>query len=118
VLVAVVVVVAGARALTPAALCEPGLRGDIFERAVTPVPVEMIRRLLPFGKAFERGAVDEEDVGPSVRVVVEHGGAAAGRLEQVLVRLLPAEYRRHRQTGFARDVLEREPERLRSLTFR
>ena len=43
---------------------------------------------LAFGKAFEPGAVDEEDVEPVVVIVVEEGDAAAGGFEEVSVLVL------------------------------
>jgi hypothetical protein len=69
VLVSIVVVVARARALSPATGYHASARGDILERAVPLVPIEMIRRLL--SETIQRGAVHEKDVEPAVPVVVE-----------------------------------------------
>ena len=78
----VVVVVAGARALSPSAQCQAGAAGDVFERAVALVAIEMAGRLLAFRKSLQGRAVDDEGVEPAVVVVVERGDAGAGGLEQ------------------------------------
>src|SRR5258705_280397 len=85
----VIVVVPDTRRLTPPARRESGARRHILERAVPLVAVQVIGRLLPFGKSLESGAVDEEDVDPAVRVVVDGRCAAAGCFDQVLVGALP-----------------------------
>src|SRR5262249_41955068 len=82
------------------------------ERAVAPVAVEVVGRLLPLRKALEGRTVDQEDVRPAVVVEVDEGGAAAGGLEQVLVRLAAAEDRDGLEAGLLRDVREREVEGL------
>src|SRR5262249_38406346 len=82
------------------------------ERAVAPVAVEVVGRPLPLRKALEGSAVDQEDVRPAVVVEVDEGGAAAGGLEQVLVRLAAAEDRDGLEAGLLRDVREREVEGL------
>ena len=92
VVVSVVVVVAGAGPLSPSRVHEARLRRHVLERSVAPVAIEMARRLLPFREAFERRAVDDEDVEPVVAVVIEDGDAAAGGLEEIAIGLLTAEY--------------------------
>ena len=71
IVVAVVVVVADADALSPAGVDESGFGGDVGEGAVAIVFEEMVGGLLSGGKAFEARAVDEEDVQPAVVVVVD-----------------------------------------------
>ena len=74
----------------------------------------MAGRRLPGRKALEHRAVDDEDVEPAVAVEVEHGDAAAGRLEQVLVGLGAAVDGDRRQPGRLCAVFgEREAERAR-----
>ena len=51
--------------------------GDVLERAVAAVAVEVVRRLLALREALEGRAVHQEDVEPAVAVVVEEGRAAA-----------------------------------------
>src|SRR5882672_4888461 len=108
VLVSIVVVITSTHALSPAARYQASARGDILERAVAPVSIEMIRRLLSLWKVIQRGAVHEKDVEPAVPVVVEGRDAGAGRLEQVLVRALRAVNRARSQARLLRDVGERE----------
>src|SRR5262245_29653398 len=83
IVVAVVVVVAGARALSPPAERDSRLRGDVFERAVAAVAIEVAGRRLAWREPFERRPVDEEQIDVAVVVVVEHRDAAAGGLQQV-----------------------------------
>ena len=91
----VVVVVADADALAPAGCGEAGFRGDVGEGAVVIVAVEVVGGRLPGGKSFELGAIDQEDVGPSVVVVVEDGDAGAGGFDDVLLCVR----RRRRRSG-------------------
>ena len=108
VLVSIVVVVASARALSPTAGYQPSARRDVLERAVAPVSIEMIRRLLALWKTLQRGAVHEKDVEPAIPVVVEGRHARAGRLEQIRVCALRAVNRPCSQAGLGCDVGERE----------
>jgi hypothetical protein len=98
--VPVVVVVARARALSPAALGEARLLRDVLERPIALVAVEVVRGLLARREPFERRPVNEKDVEPPVSVVVEEGDAAPRRLEQVLVRLSASEHGHRVETGF------------------
>jgi len=68
-------------------------------------------RLLSLGEAVEGRAVDQEDVEPSVAVVVDPRDAGARRLEQVLVLLAAAEDRNGLQARFGAHLLEREAQR-------
>ena len=97
---AVVVVVAHAAGLAPAAAGEAGLECDVGKRAVAIVFEEMANRLLAFGKAFEAPAVDEENVDPVVVVVVEEGRAAACGFKQIFVAMLAAEDGLDVEAGF------------------
>src|SRR4029450_8139255 len=90
IIAAVVVVIRGARALSPAGLSNPGARGHIFKRSVAPLSIEMAHRSFGGRKTFERCAVDEEYVQPSVTIDIEYGDAAASRLEQIAVRACAA----------------------------
>ena len=89
---AVVVVIAHADALAPPGGGESGFDGDIREGAVMIVAVEMTGGGFALGSAFESGAIDEEDVGPAVVVVVEDGDASAGGFEDVFFGVDAAEY--------------------------
>src|SRR6185295_17886015 len=48
--------------------------------------------------------VDEKDVRPPIAVVIDDGGAAAGRLEDVLLRAIAADDRARGETGGSGDV--------------
>jgi hypothetical protein len=106
ILEAVVIVIADADALAPAAVREAGFLGDIGKRAVVIVAVEMIGGsvLYVYGRAFELCTVDDEDVGPTVVVVIEDGDAGAGGFDDVLLCVAAAEDVRHRDARFFGDV--------------
>src|SRR4051812_49884505 len=87
IVVSVVVVVGAAGRLPPAGLHDAGPRGDVLERAVPAIAIEMTGRSLTSSEPFEHRAVDNEEVEPAVAVDVENGDATAGRFEEVLVRL-------------------------------
>ena len=104
----VVVVIAGARALSPSAECQASAAGDVLERAVALVAVEMTGRLLALRKTFERRAVGDEGVEPPVVVVVERSDAGARGLEQEAVGANTAVDGRGRETRACRDLREGE----------
>src|SRR6202008_4338151 len=85
VIVAIVVVVADAAALTPSAACEACFCGYVSECAVTIVFEEVAGGFLSFGEAFETPAVDEEDVELAILIVVVESDAAAGGFKQIFV---------------------------------
>src|SRR5262249_6336783 len=79
----VVVVVAGADALSPAAAADASLFRHVGERAVAVVAIQMARWLRVGGGGAEARAVYQKDVGPPVIVEVENRGAAARCLDDV-----------------------------------
>jgi hypothetical protein len=86
----VVVVVPDACTLAPACRDEPCLGSDIGEGTVVIFMEEVVSGFVLFGLglcAWQVSAVDEEDVGPAVAVVVENGDAGAGGLDNVMLRL-------------------------------
>ncbi len=108
---AVVVVVADAAALPPAAVCKAGFGGDVGEGAVAVVFEEVRDWFLALGKAFDAGAVDEEDVDPVVVVVVEESYTTACGFEEVSVLVFTAEDGFGIKAGLASDVDEADAER-------
>jgi len=58
------------------------------------------------GKTFQSCAVHQKNVGPAVVIVVENGGAGAGGLDDVLLRVLAAEDDGRGQAGFLGNVGE------------
>ncbi len=103
---AIVIVVADADALSPAARGQARFRGDIGERAIVIVVVEMIRRAVAGFRRFQGCTVDDEDVRPAIIVVIEDGDACSGCLDDVLLAVETAEDLRHREPGLPRDVNE------------
>src|SRR5262245_49891914 len=84
---AVVIVIGGGCAHAEAFAAKPGGFGDIFEDALTPIPVQAIPpRRVRLRKARLSGAVGEEDVDPSVAVIVEGRDPARHGLDLVLLR--------------------------------
>jgi hypothetical protein len=102
----VIVVVTDADALAPAGMGQAGFFSDIGKRAVVVVVVEMIGRSLLYGGVFEFRAVDDEDVGPAVVVVVEDRDAGAGGFDDVFFGGDTAEGVGHGEAGLFRDVRE------------
>ena len=106
---AVVVVVADADALAPAGVQQAGFLGDVGERAVVIVVVEMVRWRASFcarDGVIELRAVDDENVGPAVVVVVEDGDAGAGGFDDVFFGGDAAKGVGHCEAGFFGDVGE------------
>ncbi len=106
IVVAIVVVVANAGPLPPAASHQVGLFGDIGKRAVPIVLVEMIRRLLPLWKAFQSCSIDKKYVRPAIVVVIEDCNPAAGSFDDVFFVELRAGHVSRRQPCFCGDILE------------
>ena len=91
ILIAVVVVVADANALSPTGGGEPSFHGHIGEGAVVIIVVEVIGGSACRRKAFERRAVHDENVGPAVVVVIKDGYAGAGSFDDVFLGVDSAE---------------------------
>jgi len=104
--VAVVVVVAGADALSPAAAGDACLVGDVGKRAVAFVSIQVADRCIVARRSLQTRTVDEKDVWPPVVVVVDDGDAAARRFEDVLLGAFPADHRARGKTGCGRHVTE------------
>ena len=115
---AIVVVVARADALSPAGGAQAGFVGHVGEGAVVIVVKEMIGGSRRSGLRTERGAVHDEDVGPTIVVVVEDGDAAAGGLDDVLLGVLVTGNDFELQAGFFGEVLEISYGRLRGRRLR
>ena len=104
--ISVVVVIAHARALSPTRVREAGFGGDVCERAVVIIVVEMRGRRLIWREPGDGRAVGQKNVRPAVVVVIENHGAVAGRLDdEFLVRVSAVDVER-RHARARRDVLE------------
>ena len=100
----VIVIVANANALSPAAVGEICLLCDVGKSAVTAIPIEVIGRLVTFGETFQDGSIDLENVQKAIVVVVKKRNSTTGRLEQILVGLLATKHRHGIQPCLAGDI--------------
>ncbi len=104
ILEAVVVVVSDANALRPSDVDQAGLDGDVSERAVAVVLVEAVGGV---GRSvLEAPATQDEDVHPSVVVVVEEGAAGRHGLDDVGEAVRLAAYGRLSETSGVCNVNE------------
>jgi len=88
---AVVVVVADTHALSPAGVQKAGFLGDVGKGTVVIVVVEVTSLFVGTGKRIESGAVDDENVGPAVIVVIKNGDTGAGSFDDVFFSVFAAE---------------------------
>ena len=95
----VVVIITHAHALAPACGGQARLRSYVAEGSIVVVAVKMVAGALSGGKPFEGCSVHEEDVWPSVVVVIEDGDAGSGGLNDVFLGLHAAEDIRTHQAG-------------------
>src|ERR1700733_13471278 len=107
---AVIVVVADAAGLSPAASCQPSPRGDVRESSVPIVLEEMTAGIFTSRKILQTPAVYQEDIEPAVLVVVVKCHPAAGRFEEVFVLHLAAVDSFRVKTGFGRHINETDPQ--------
>ena len=70
------------------------------------VAIKAIGRSLAFGKALELCAIHQENVGPTVVVIVEDGNAVAGSLDDVFLGVDPAKDVLRREAGFLSDSVK------------
>ena len=70
------------------------------------VSVKTVRRPLALGKALEFCAVHQEDVGPTVIVIIEDGNSVSGGLDNVFLGIETAENVLRSETGLISDVRE------------
>ena len=104
--VAVVVVVGRADALAPSRARHAGLLRDVLELQPPEVAIEVAGRFRARPVAIQSRPVREEEIHPSVAVVVQRGHSAARRLEDVLLRALAAGDVRRGEAGLGRHVAE------------
>ncbi len=83
----VAVVVGGAGRLAPAGVREPGVDRHVLELETAEIAIEMSGGGAAGAFAVERGTVCDVDIGKAVVVGVEDRDAAAGGLEDVLLRI-------------------------------
>src|SRR5882762_7546185 len=103
---AVVVVIADAHPLAPAGVCQPGLFGDIGESAVVIVVVEVARRRSGSWQGFQFRAVHDENIRPTIVVVIKNGYAGARGFNDVFFCRFAAKNYRSSEPSFLRHVGE------------
>jgi len=108
----IIVVITNTNPLSPTGARETCSDRDIGKRAVAIVLKQMAGWLFRFGKSFEMLAIHEEDVEPSIVVVVVKCDSAAGCLEKIFVLLHSTENGLGVQTCLASNIDERNTERI------
>ena len=103
---AVVVVVACADSLSPAARSQPGLLSHVGKAAIVIVVEQMIGGSGLARRHLKGGAVDDEDVGPAIIVIIKDGDAGAGGFDDVLFTLLVTGDDLESQACLLGDILE------------
>src|SRR5712692_4716258 len=103
---AIVVVIADANSLAPAGMKEARFGGDIRESSIAIVFEKVIGGFLACWKTFQARAVHEENVQPTVVVVIVESDATARGFEKVFVLVLAAKNGFDVEAGVARDVEE------------
>ncbi len=96
----IVVVIADAHSLPPPSRFQSRHFRHVGKRAVVIVVVKMIRRRVSSSWTIESGPVNQENIRPTVVVVVENRNARAGGLDNVFLCFLPAEDVQRKQPGF------------------
>jgi len=79
---------------------QPGFFGDVGERAVVIVAVEVAGRRFVRTESFQLRAVDDENVRPAVVVVIKNGDSCSRRFDDVLFRCFAAENNRCAKSAF------------------
>src|SRR5208282_6826748 len=100
----VVVVIAYANSLPPAAPSQPCLHRDVSKSSIMIVAVESIAGTLPGRKSFQARAVHQKNIVPAVVVVIEDSHAGSGSFNNVFLGVDSAKDVLHGQPGFFRDV--------------
>src|SRR2546429_2715114 len=104
ILESVVIVVAHADTLAPSSVGQAGFGGDVGERAIVVVAIEVARRGFAGRQLFQCCAVDDKYVRPAVIVIIEDGDAGPGSLDDVFLLVFAAEDDRCCKTGLLCDV--------------
>ena len=72
-------------------MSEPGFQGDVRKSAIAVVFEKMVDRLLAGGKSLEASSIHQEDIQPTIVVVIVERDTAACSFEEILVLVLAAE---------------------------
>src|SRR5260221_9151158 len=102
----IIIVVSDANALTPPRGNKTGLHGDIRESSIMIVVIQVVGGSMIGWESFQRGAVHNENIWPSVVVVIKNGHARSGRLDDVFLGFDSAKHIHCCKSRFFRDVHE------------
>src|SRR6266487_1719194 len=102
----VVVVVAEAHSLSPACGAQTRLRSYVTKGSVVIVAIQMADGGFARGKAGQRGSIYQENIRPSVVVVVEDRYAGSGSFDDVFLGIDAAEHILHRESCFLSNIYE------------
>jgi hypothetical protein len=85
---------------------EAGFGGDIGERAVVIVVIEVARRCFASGQPFQSRAIHNENIRPAIIVVVKDGNAGSRRFNDVFLCIFAAENDRCGEPSLLRHINE------------
>src|SRR5713101_7455517 len=81
----IIIVVSDANALTPSRGNKSGLHGDIRESRIMIVVIQVVGGGLIGWESFQSGAVHNENIRPSIVVIIKDSHARSGRLDDVFL---------------------------------
>src|SRR6202035_4026463 len=99
---AIIIVITGADSLAPSRRNQTGFFGDIRKSAVMIVVIKMVGGSLTRWKSFQRGSVHDENIRPSVIVIIKDGYARPCCPNDVLFGVHTAKYVHRGQSRFFR----------------
>src|SRR6266849_4889553 len=85
----IIIVVSDANALTPSRGNKSGLHGDIRESPIMIVVIQVVGGGLIGWESFQSGAVHNENIRPSIVVIIKDSHARSGRLDDVFLGSTP-----------------------------
>src|SRR5580704_2414120 len=104
--IAVIVVIADANALAPSGVSQACFLSDVSESSVMIIMIEMACVSFSGRRRVKAGAIDDENVGPAVVVVVENGDPGSRGFNDVFFCVHAAENHRIGETCFFGDIGE------------
>src|SRR5882724_4166487 len=96
----IIIVIPDANALTPSGGNKAGLHGELRESPIMIVAIQVIGGSLIGWESFQCGSVHNENVWPSVVIIVKNGHACSGRLDDVLLGFDAAKHVHRRKPRF------------------
>src|SRR6266852_7918903 len=102
----IIIVISDANALTPPRGNKTCLHGDIRESPIMIVVIQVVGGSLIGWESFQRGAVHNENVRPSIVVIIKDRHSGSSRFDDVFLGFNTAEYIHRCQPRFFRDIRE------------